>query len=217
MASESSGTSMLEDYLDDEKMEVYERVMFNLPSGKYLVAYNIKRVSLMLDVKGKTILDLPCGVGHYVREMFNLGAAKVIACELAANQLELSKARDKKAGIPEGFVQYYQHDARIPKQICAMLADVCLSFHLLCFAENEVQLREMVRTLLANLKPGGCCAIIACSLNSSAGDEESVRNQLESILDCEKLIHLDPPTSERFRPRRHHIVCKGFHFDKYVH
>ena len=207
--------NILEDYLDNEKLEMYERVMLNLPTGKHLVTYNIKR--LMPDVKGKTVLDLPCGAGHYIREMFNLGAAKVIASDLAANQLQLSKARDKKVQIPEGFVQYYQHDARIPKQICPELADVCLSFHLFCFAKNEGELRGMVRTLLANLKPGGCCAIITCSMNSSAGDEESVRNQLESIIIDEKLIHLDPPTFERFKPRRHHIVSEGFHFNKYVH
>ena len=203
---------MLEDYLDTKKLEVYEKVMQNLPTGKHLVAYNIKR--LMPDVKGKTILDIPCGTGHYIREMFKLGAAKVIASDIVADQLELSKERDKKAGLPEGFVQYCQHDARIPKQISAELADVCLCYHLLCFANNEGELRGMVRTLLANLKPGGCCSIIACFLNSSAGDEESVRHQLHSILDDEKLIYLDPPTSERFKPRRHHIVSEGFHFNK---
>ena len=49
--------------------------------------------------------------------MFKLGAAKVIASDLVVHQLELSKERDKKAGIPEGFVEYYQHDAKIPKQL----------------------------------------------------------------------------------------------------
>ena len=208
------GENLLVDYLDSQKLEMYEKIMLDFPTGKHLVTYNIKR--LMPDVKGKTVLDIPCGIGHYVREMFNLGAAKVIASDLAANQLEVSKEKDRRVGVPEGFVEYHKHDARITKQISIELADVCLSFHLFCFAENEGELRAMVRTLLANLKPGGCCVIITCFLSSSAGDEKSVRSQLESIIDDEKLLHLDPPTSERFKPRRHHTVMEGFHFNKCV-
>ena len=206
------GENALKDYYDTQKLDAYDKIMLNFPTGKHLFAYNVKR--LMPDVKGKTVLDIPCGVGHYVREMFNLGAAKVIASDLVDYQLQLSKERDKKAGIPEGFVEYYQHDAKIPKQICGELADVCLSSHLFCFAENESDLRGMVQTLFANLKPGGCCVIVTCFLNSSAGDEESVRKQLESILDDEKIVHLDPPNSERFKPRQYHTVQEGFHFNR---
>ena len=205
---------MLKDYSDTQKLEKYEKAMLDLPTGKHLLTYNIKR--LMPCVKGKTVLDIPCGIGHYIREVYNLGAEKVIASDLVSHQLQLSKERDRTAGIPNAFVEYYQHDAKIPKQIGNELVDVCLSLHLLCYAENESDLRGMVQTLLVNLKPGGCCVIVACSLSSSAGNEESVRNRLESIVD-EKLIHLDPPTSERFKPRRHHVVVDDFHFDKYVY
>ena len=209
------GENLLGDYLDTQKLETYERLMLDNPTGKHLPTYNIKR--LMPDVKGKTVLDIACGIGHYVREMFNLGAAKVIASDIVAQQLQVSKERDRKAGIPEGFVEYHQHDATIIKQIGTELADVCLAFHLLCFAKNEKELRAMVQTLLANLKSGGCCEIIACFLSSTAGDEESLRRQLESIVDDEKLLHLDPPTADRFKPRRHHTLSEGFHFNKYVH
>ena len=209
------GEKLLEDYLDTQKLEMYEKTMLDLPTGKHLPTYNIKR--LMPDVKGKVVLDIPCGIGHYVREMFKLGAAKVIASDIIDHQLQVSQEKDKKAGIPEGFVEYHQHDAKITKQISTELADVCLSFHLFCFAENEGELRAMVRTLLANLKPGGCCEIIMCFLNSTAGDKESVRSQLESIVDDEKLLHLDPPTSDRFKPRRYHTVIEEFHFNRYVH
>ena len=204
---------MLNDYSDFKKLEVYDDIMQNLPTGKHLGAYNIKR--LMPDVEGKTILDLPCGIGHYVREMFHLGALRVIAGDIVSLQLEFSKEKDKEIGIPHGFVDYHELDARIPKQICSELADICLSFHLFCFAENEKELRGMAKTILTNLKAGGCCLIIACYLSSKACDQEKMAIEMENIVKDEKLIYLDPPSSDRFVPRRYHTVQNGFHFNRY--
>ena len=205
--------TVLMDYSNKEKLEVYDKIMKNLPTGKHLGAYNIKR--LMPDVKGKTILDLPCGIGHYVREMFSLGAARVIAVDIVSHQLELSKERDKEAGIPDDFVEYHELDAKIPTQISSELVDVCLSFHLFCFAENERDLRGMIQTLHANLKSGGCCMIIACYLNSSYNAEQKVREELEKIVSDEKVVQVDSSSSDRFKPRRYHTVQEGFHFDRY--
>ena len=205
---------VLEDYSDAQKLEVYDKIMQNLPTGKHLGTYNVKR--LMPDVQGKTILDLPCGIGHYVREMHALGAAKVIACDIIPKQIDFSKEKDKEAGVPEGFVEYHELDARFPKQLCSELADVCLSLHLFCFAENESDLRGMVRMILTNLRPGGCCLIITCFLSSQSNNEQKVRGELEGIVNDEKVIELDPPSSDRYKPRRYHTVQLGFHFNRYV-
>ena len=200
------------DYTKTEKLEMYDKIMKNLPIMKHLGAYNIKR--LMPDVKGKTILDLPCGIGHYVREMFSLGAARVIAVDIVSHQLEFSKGKDKEAGIPDDFVEYHQLDAKIPTQIGSELVDVCLSFHLFCFAENERDLRGMARTIFVNLKCGGCCLIYAASLSSSYDDEQKMRNEMEKIFANEKVVHLDSLSSDRFKPRRCQTLLEGFLFDR---
>ena len=205
--------SILKEYSDIKKLEVYDNITQNLPTGKYLVTYNIKR--LLPDVKGKTILDLPCGIGHHVREMFHLGAARVIAGDVVSLQLEFSKEKDKEIGIPHGFVDYHELDAKIPKQICNELADICLSFHLFCFAENEKELRGMAKTILTNLKAGGCCLIIACYLSSKAGDQEKVAIEMKRIFRDGKVMCLDLQSSNRFIPRRYHTLQEGFEFNRY--
>lgn len=205
--------NILEDYSDTLKVDLYDNIMQNLPTGKHLGAYNVKR--LMPNVRGKIVLDLPCGIGSYVREMFHLGATKVIAGDILSQLVEVSKEKDKNAGIPEGFVEYHVLDARIPRQICNGLVDVCLSLHLFCMAEDERGLRGMVQMILTNLKPGGCCLIVTCFLSSDSNDEQTMQSKLESIVNDEKLVQLDPPNSDRFKPRRYHTVQLGFHFNRY--
>ena len=205
------GRILTEGYSDMEKLELYDKTLLDLPIGKHLFTYSIKR--LMPSVKGKVVLDLPCGNGHYVREMFNLGAAKVIASDIASPSIEMSKQRDQKAGIPDGFVEYYHHDSTIPKQLGSQLADVCLSLHLLCFAANESDLRGMIRMILTNLKPRGYCMVVACLLCPL--DKDEVQKELNKIIDYEKVVHLDPPTTERYKPRRFYTIHAGFDFERY--
>ena len=203
---------MLEDYTDNEKLELYYKIQQILPTGRHLVTYNLKR--MIPDVDGKTVLDLPCGMGSYVREMFKLGASKVIAGDVVSHQLDFSKEKDKEAGIPDGFVDYHQIDAKIPRKLCNELTDVCLSFHLLCFAESKRNLCGMIQTIFMNLKAGGCCLMHVCSLNDCC-DSQSVKSELEKICD-EKVIHVDPPSNDKFTPRRYHTEQEGFHFDRYT-
>lgn len=201
----------LMDYLAVDTLLAYEETAENFPTAKNVTMYNAEL--LMPGVKGKVVLDLPCGIGIYVRKFFKLGAAKVIASDIVSRQLEMSRERDKKIGIPEGLVEYYQHDAKVPKQLSNDLADVCSAIHLFCFAKNEGDVRGMVRTLLANLKPGGRCLIITCSLCGSY-DEQKIRKEFEKFE--EQLVHLDPPSSEKFKPRRVHTSLKGFQYNRFT-
>lgn len=50
------------------------------------------------DLKGKTVLDIGCGSGVYMREALARGAAKVIGVDAAPRMLELSKERLDQAG-----------------------------------------------------------------------------------------------------------------------
>ncbi len=199
-----------EAYSDAKKLELYDKIIHELPIGKHLFTYNIKH--FLPCVKGKTVLDIPCGNGHYVREVYGLGAKKVIATDIASCSIEMSKQSDQKAGIPDGFVEYYEHDSRIAKQLGSELADVCLSIHLFCYAANEKELREMVRMILLNLKPGGCCMVYACPLLPLEKDE--VQNKLSKIIDYEEVKHLDPITTDKFKPRWFHTIQAGFDFKR---
>ena len=168
MAETSS--RQLEDYVEREKLLTYEDIIVNYPTTKNVVYYNTNL--WMPDVKGKVVLELPCGIGIYVRRHFTHCAARVIASDIVPLQLEISREKDREAGIPEGVVEYYARDARIPKQLSTVLAEACSAIHLFCFAENESDLRGMARMLFINLKRGACCIIMFCSL---CNDESKIR------------------------------------------
>ena len=197
----------LQDYADPEKQRAYDDLGKRFPGNLHY--YNADL--MMPNVRGKVILDVPCGNGYYTRKYFKQNAAKVIASDIVPLQIEEAKKKDKEAGIPEGFAEYYIHDARVPKQLSATLADLCTSIHFFCFAENEDQIRGMVRMLNVNLKPGGFCVIAFCP---HSNNDDKYCKALEST--GERLVHLDPPSTEELKPRRIHTTSSGFRFERYL-
>ena len=195
----------LKDYHDEEKLRVYSEMSHCVAT---LHNYNL---ALYMPVKDMVILDLPCGPGDYVRKYFKEGAAKVIAIDVVPVLIDVSQKRDKENGVPEGFVEYHVHDARIPKRFSNTLADVCSCLHLFCFAENYDELRSMARTISMNVKPGALCAIIVCS---AGANEKEFYKALESHQ--ESVIHFDPQSSNKLVPRKLHSVCNDFNLIRYV-
>ena len=195
----------LQDYSDPEKMSVYSKI------NVFVSALHTYNLELAVRTKDMVVLDLPCGDGNYVRKFFRDGATKVIASDIVPYQIEVAKTKDREAGIPEGFVEYYVHDARVPKKFSSTLADVCYSVHLFCFAEDYTQLRAMARTINMNVKPGALCAVIICSVGSSDSDFCKALSSHE-----EKVVHLDRPSTDNTTPRKIHTVSKGFHLIRYA-
>ena len=191
---------------DSEKQEEYTKTDVFASS---LHKYNL---NLVLPVDDCVILELPCGEGQYIRHYFEKGAKKVIAIDNMPAQIELSKKKDNEAGIPGGFVEYYLHDARNPKQVSNTLADSCACVHLLCFAETYDQLCEMVCTMYMNVKAGALCVIILCSVGD---DDEKYRQAVESH-DKELIIHLDLPTTDKTTPRKVHKLRTIFNFPSHI-
>lgn len=179
--------------------------------NKFLTVLQTYNLEQEMPIKGKVILDLPCGPGDYVRKYYREGAIQVIASDVVAIQLEISKKQDREIGVPEGFAKYYVHDAKVPRVLSDTLADVCSCLHLLCFAENHDQLLCMARTLSINLKPGAICVIVVCS---AGNDHDEVCKALESH--DELVIHLDPPTSDKMIPRKIHSTSKNFNLERYI-
>ena len=74
--------------------------------------YKAERVSVMfdeIDVARRSVLDLGCGPGAYIVRASNLGAARVVGCDVSATMLAL--ARDNVDG-PARLVQVDGH--RLP-------------------------------------------------------------------------------------------------------
>ena len=195
----------LQDYFDHEKMRIYSEM------GEFVSALHTYNLELYMPIKDMVILDIPCGPGDYVRKYFKEGASKVIASDLVPVLIEISQKRDKENGVPQGFVEYYAHDGKDPKTLSNTLADVCSCLHLFCFAENYDQLRAMARTINMNVKSGALCAIIACSVGTN---EREFCKALESHE--ERVIHIDPPSANKYLPRKLQTVCRDFNLIRYV-
>lgn len=197
---------VLKDYEDEAKLKQWLNSE-NDPDNPSIPTRYYTLYSLLPDLRDKTVIDLPCGVGHKARKfILQFGAKKVIAAEIVEKQLKLSSEADFTAGIKPGQIEYVLQDAKQPKVFANPLADLCISVHLLCFAEDYTELVGMCHCIYINLKPGGVCYVLVCSLNK---DDQLVK-QFEDF--DTKILHIDPWQGNVHKPRRFGYVYKGFNY-----
>ena len=102
------------------------------------------------DVRGKTILDLPCGDGTYARALARRGAASVLGVDLSSGMVE--RARMSERAAPLG-IRYQVGDAASLGTLGAF--DLVVACYLFNYARTATELLAFARTAAANLKPGG--------------------------------------------------------------
>jgi len=167
--------------------------------------------SLLPDLRNKTILDVPCGFGKMSRKLvLEYGASKVIAVDIVEKQIEISKREDSLSGIQPGQIVYIAHDAKKPVVLTDTQCDVCVNVHLLCFAENYSELKKMCHCIYLNLKQGGKCYSIMCTLNR----DSQLVGQLENF-DQFSIISAEP-WEENKKCRRFRYKDRGFTHDVHV-
>jgi 2-polyprenyl-3-methyl-5-hydroxy-6-metoxy-1,4-benzoquinol methylase len=101
------------------------------------------------DVRGKTVLDLPCGDGTYARAFARRGAA-VLGVDLSSSMIERARASESEA--PLG-ISYRVGDAASLGTVGAF--DLVVACYLFNYARTAAELLAFARTAAANLKPGG--------------------------------------------------------------
>jgi SAM-dependent methyltransferase len=101
------------------------------------------------DVRGKTILDLPCGDGTYSRAFARRGGS-VLGVDLSSGMVE--RARMSESEAPLG-IRYRVGDAATLGTLGAF--DLVVACYLFNYARTAAELLAFARTVAANLKPGG--------------------------------------------------------------
>ena len=102
------------------------------------------------DMRGRTVLDLPCGDGTYSRAFARRGAGSVVGIDLSSAMVERARALEREQ--PFG-ISYRVGDAADLGAIGAF--DLVVACYLFNYAQTRAQLLTFARTVHANLKPGG--------------------------------------------------------------
>lgn len=117
------------------------------PLRRYVEAWTI--FELLGDLRGRRVLDLGCGDGHYARRIAAAGAAEVVGVDVSAAMLDLARARES-AG-PR--IAYVQADAADLPGLGRF--DLVLGAYLLHYAPDVATLGRICRGIAGCLAPGG--------------------------------------------------------------
>lgn len=123
---------------------------------KYLESVSVKRtdmydpafISVLGNIKGKTILDLACGDGYYTRLMKNLGAKELLGVDVSSEMIHLAKEKPENKGI-----KFLLGDAITLEKIGDF--DIVTGTLLLHYSKTKEELLSMCKNIYKNLKKGG--------------------------------------------------------------
>jgi len=101
-------------------------------------------------VRGKSILDLACGDGHYCRPLKRSGATKIVGVDISSKMLDLARNEEKKKNLG---IRYECMDALKLPVIGKF--DIVLGSFLLHYSRTKEELAVMCRNIYANVKDGG--------------------------------------------------------------
>ena len=107
-------------------------------------------LKLIGDVKGKRVLDVACGEGHFTRMLRAAGAAEVVGIDISERMIDL--AREQEARQPLG-IEYRVEDARAV--VGQADFDLVVAAWLLVYAQTRTDLVQMCRGLASRLRLGG--------------------------------------------------------------
>lgn len=107
-------------------------------------------------IKGRKVLDLACGAGHFTAKLASWGAESVTGLDISEGMLEAARTDAKKRGISEDKLKYIQGDAsNVDIRIQGAPFDIVSSAWLLNYASDVATMKKMWTVIGNNLKPGG--------------------------------------------------------------
>ncbi|WP_257463463.1 class I SAM-dependent methyltransferase [Archangium lipolyticum] len=115
-------------------------------------------LKLVGDLRGKSVLDLACGAGHYTRMLKEHGAERVEGVDISPEMVQL--ARRKEQEHRQG-IKYHVFDAAKLPRLDGF--DLVTAVYLLNYASTREELLGMCRSANTNLEEGG--RFIACTID----------------------------------------------------
>lgn len=138
---------MTTDYNEGRIAEQYKQAKLQLWRARIESYSFLKQIG---DLKGKKVVDVACGEGHFTRRLKLGGAEQVVGFDISERMIEL--ARLQEAGDPVG-IEYRIEDAR--NQVDQREFDLAVSAWLLVYAHDRDELAQMCKGLARWIRPGG--------------------------------------------------------------
>lgn len=107
-------------------------------------------LNIIGDVRGKSVLDLACGEGHYCRPLKRAGASEVAGIDISSKMIAIARSEEDRD--PLG-IRYECMD--VLKMPVVGKFDIALGSFLLHYSKTKDELAAMCRNIHANLKGGG--------------------------------------------------------------
>lgn len=117
------------------------------PWRKYVEQYTL--LSMVGDIRRKSVADFACGEGYYTRLLAGMGADTIVGVDQSRRMIEL--ARSEEAANPRG-IEYIIADVA---DYDSGDLDLVFAAWLLNYARDVRELREMTDAIARALKPGG--------------------------------------------------------------
>lgn len=109
-----------------------------------------------VDIRGKRVLDLACGTGHYANKLLEWGAACVTGMDVSTGMLEAGRRSAEARGVPESKLKFVHGDAADEQLVVEGAPfDVVTGCWLLNYAPDAATMTKMYRSISQNIRPGG--------------------------------------------------------------
>lgn len=132
------------------------------PIRRWVEAYTL--FGLLGDLRGRSVLDLACGEGHYTREIRRRGAARVVGVDISGAMIALARGQEEGSDAP---IRYLVCGAQDLPHLGPF--DVACAAYLLHYARDVAELRRMCRAIALQLPPGG--RLVALNENPDQAEE----------------------------------------------
>jgi ubiquinone/menaquinone biosynthesis C-methylase UbiE len=150
-AVDLNAVNVIADY-DDKMCDLYDNVTQST-QHKYVMGYTL--MSLAGDLQGLSCLEIGCGNGDYMTQLYEKGAVRIAGADLSKENLVLAERKHKEKGVPQNVMSYLQTNLTQPSQIADGSFDVALCACVVCYSEDRDALIGFMKTASTNLKQGG--------------------------------------------------------------
>ena len=133
------------------------------PLRKYVDEFTLLEV--LGNVRGKSVLDLACGDGHYTRLVKAQGAAYVVGVDISRAMIAAARSQEQQA--PLGL-EYQVKDVIELEEIGSF--DIALAVYLFPYAATRKQLGGMCGSIYRNLTAGG--KLVAATMNPAVTETD---------------------------------------------